>query len=647
MPIHLTGTGNQNIEGKLSVTSGDSDQWTLSFTTVQANSAAWGVGSDVSGLSSNWQSTYNTVRTLSSGWGVGEGSDVSSLSSNWQSTYTTVGSNSANWNNAYNSIFSLSSSLGGTVPQSLGGTGTATGSISSIGNWSLIQNGVSAIYSDSANSVNTTIRIAAGNVRVGKAGLSAGPPNHPFESRHDTSAMATTGEFYIDTNGVVRVGRLSPTSGETSGRLIVQDRLGGVVFEMNAALSTGTFNAAVTTNQAFTISNPTESSSIGTGSLKVSGGAGIVKNLYVGGNGSFVGSLSSASLSTRSIDCSSIKVIGGIASTGALILSAGGTNNGISLVPTGTGGFTWNTGVNTIRLDTLFATYPGIWFGTNAAAHTVSNYAFLYDNGTVLNSPFGTTLQYRIHNSNVLTASASATSILQTTESFNISSGSLRVYGGVGILKNLNVGGSGSFTGTISAINLSGINTGNDAPNSLYSSLVSNATHTGDAIGSTSLTVIGLNGTTLASLSTGLIKNTNGSGVPLIAVSGTDYVSPSGSEFLTNKKIPLVTKVTNTNYTIGTTDPVECYGGVIYVTGAATITIPAVVSGMSFTVITIGNIAVSVDPNAADLIYLDGVALADGNKITNTSSTGDSVVFTYFDSTGWYATSNNWTDGGA
>lgn len=107
----------------------------------------------------------------------------------------------------------------------------------------------------------------------------------------------------------------------------------------------------------------------------------------------------------------------------------------------------------------------------------------------------------------------------------------------------------------------------------------------------------------------------------------------------------IVTKTTASSYTIGTTDPNELYGGVIYVTGAATITIPAVVAGASFTVITIGAVAVSVDPNASDLIYLDGTALSDGDKITNLSTAGDIAVFTYYDATGWAASTNGWTDG--
>ena len=91
----------------------------------------------------------------------------------------------------------------------------------------------------------------------------------------------------------------------------------------------------------------------------------------------------------------------------------------------------------------------------------------------------------------------------------------------------------------------------------------------------------------------------------------------------------------------------ECFGYVIYVTGAAVITLPAVQEGMSVTIATIGAVAVSADPNASDLIFLDGVALDDGDKITNGSAAGDIAVLTFYDATGWYASTNAWTDGGA
>lgn len=110
--------------------------------------------------------------------------------------------------------------------------------------------------------------------------------------------------------------------------------------------------------------------------------------------------------------------------------------------------------------------------------------------------------------------------------------------------------------------------------------------------------------------------------------------------------LPVTVKVTSANYTVGTTSSLELYGGIIYVTSAATITIPAVAVGVNFTVVTKGAIAVSVDPNGADLLILDGTALADGEKATNLSTAGDILVISYYDATGWYAASNGWTNGG-
>jgi hypothetical protein len=77
----------------------------------------------------------------------------------------------------------------------------------------------------------------------------------------------------------------------------------------------------------------------------------------------------------------------------------------------------------------------------------------------------------------------------------------------------------GGITGVPSPVSsLSGTNTGDNAVNSNYSSLVSNATHTGDATGATALTVVAINNTNLASLATGILKNTTSTGVPSIAV---------------------------------------------------------------------------------------------------------------------------------
>ena len=64
------------------------------------------------------------------------------------------------------------------------------------------------------------------------------------------------------------------------------------------------------------------------------------------------------------------------------------------------------------------------------------------------------------------------------------------------------------FAGAISAPNLSGTNTGDNAPNSLYSGLVTNATHTGEVTGSTALTITNraVTNAKLADVATATIK---------------------------------------------------------------------------------------------------------------------------------------------
>ena len=87
-------------------------------------------------------------------------------------------------------------------------------------------------------------------------------------------------------------------------------------------------------------------------------------------------------------------------------------------------------------------------------------------------------------------------------------------------------------------------------------------------------------------------------------------------------------------YTIGTTDPDECFGGVVYVTTAgATLNACPAVAHTKFTVITVGAIQVILDPDQTgteDTVVLDGTALAQGANVTNTSTTGDVIYCEYY-----------------
>lgn len=126
----------------------------------------------------------------------------------------------------------------------------------------------------------------------------------------------------------------------------------------------------------------------------------------------------------------------------------------------------------------------------------------------------------------------------------------------------------------------------------------------------------------------------------------------------TDKYVPghhngITTNSKSAAYTVGTDDPDECYGGTIYVTSAAVITAcDNLAADMSFSVVTIGAIAVSADVQSDDKMILDGTALDDGDKATNTSTAGDTIFCQYYSTDGWYCWSgspdgDHWTDGGA
>lgn len=109
-------------------------------------------------------------------------------------------------------------------------------------------------------------------------------------------------------------------------------------------------------------------------------------------------------------------------------------------------------------------------------------------------------------------------------------------------------------------------------------------------------------------------------------------------------------------YTVGTDSAEECYGGVIYVDTAATITACDNLNNrMSYTLIVKGDIAVSADVQSDDRQILDGTALDDGDKASNSSCTtkaGGFIHFEYESASGWSSFSgclggDNWEDGGA
>jgi len=144
-------------------------------------------------------------------------------------------------------------------------------------------------------------------------------------------------------------------------------------------------------------------------------------------------------------------------------------------------------------------------------------------------------------------------------------------------------------------LGLTGTNSGDNAVNTLYSGLVTNATHTGDATGSGALTVVALNGTNLAALGTGVLKNTTTTGVPFIskvaitepATSATLTIA-NGKTLTANNTITLagtdstVMTFPSTSATIARTDAANTFTGVQTMTSPATTT-SITTSSTSFT----------------------------------------------------------------
>ncbi len=103
-------------------------------------------------------------------------------------------------------------------------------------------------------------------------------------------------------------------------------------------------------------------------------------------------------------------------------------------------------------------------------------------------------------------------------------------------LVTLEVGSGVPLTGTFSGINWSAgpyyIKTETDPSGGTSYTITGTSQILSVPYALFSTTTTGINGTLLASLSTGLLKNTTSTGVPTIAQAGTDYLTPAGSAAL-------------------------------------------------------------------------------------------------------------------
>lgn len=143
-------------------------------------------------------------------------------------------------------------------------------------------------------------------------------------------------------------------------------------------------------------------------------------------------------------------------------------------------------------------------------------------------------------------------------------------------------------------------------------------------------------GTGVATL-TGIVKG-NGQSAFSAAVAGTDYVTPSGSETLTNKTLtnPTVTNYVETPFTAnsGTAITLALTNGtvqIITLTGNATITMPTATSGKSFLLM------LKQDGTGSRTVTWSTVKWPAGTAPTITSTASRQDIFSFFaDGTNWY-----------
>lgn len=141
---------------------------------------------------------------------------------------------------------------------------------------------------------------------------------------------------------------------------------------------------------------------------------------------------------------------------------------------------------------------------------------------------------------------------------------------------------------------------------------------------------------TLTTSITGVIK---GNGTALsAATAGTDYVTPTGTETLTNKTLtnPTVTNYTETPFSANSSTAITLAltNGtvqIITLTGNATITMPTAVSGKSFIMF------LKQDATGSRTVTWSTVKWAGGTAPTITATASRQDIYSFFsDGTNWY-----------
>ena len=175
-----------------------------------------------------------------------------------------------------------------------------------------------------------------------------------------------------------------------------------------------------------------------------------------------------------------------------------------------------NTSGTAAGLSATLAVASG---GTGVSASTGTGSVCLNINPQFTNPSLGTPASGDLKNCTFPTLNQNTTGTASKATTVTTNANLTGIVTSIGNATSIAAGAIGnSLLANGAVANLTGINSGDNSVNTLYSGLVSNVTHTGDATGSTALTVVKINGTLLSGLSTGILKNTTITGVPSIAI---------------------------------------------------------------------------------------------------------------------------------
>jgi len=232
----------------------------------------------------------------------------------------------------------------------------------------------------------------------------------------------------------------------------------------------GNISGSVTTDSLH-LSDTTESTSTDTGALTVAGGTGIAKNLYVGGNANITGTLTVPNIVYEQSEVIGSTVNSTSISTGSSII-AGGCGIAKNLYVGGTINSTGTTnklnltysGSNTVSISSDsngYARFGSTGIGymnfqtiindtIESTSSSTGSLRILGGAGIVKDLYVGGT----IHGNIIGTITTNSLHLSDTTQSTSPSSGTLICDGGLGVAKNINIGGIATITNTSPQLSL-------------------------------------------------------------------------------------------------------------------------------------------------------------------------------------------------